>query len=126
MLVVDDLLEWGKEGEEGSAGGGAGVDGDGGGGKYAAWDGTALAREFLRTEGSALLNRFFQADGDVQLGRCEQQNERDRITIMSSKPRWFVTVPGDRFAGVAYRVSVCGRLGCGRAPRLTRVIYTHL
>lgn len=61
MLVVDDLLEWSGEGDEGPAagGGGGGVD----------WDGTALGLEFLRSEGKALLVRYFEADGEVQRAR---------------------------------------------------------
>ena len=61
MLVVDDLLEWSGEGDEGPAGGGGGGAGD--------WDGTALGLEFLRREGSALLRRYFAADGEVQRAR---------------------------------------------------------
>lgn len=58
MLVVDDLLEWSGEGDEGPGGGG-GVN----------WDGTALGLEFLRSEGRALLVRYFVADGEVQRAR---------------------------------------------------------
>ncbi|CAM9892609.1 unnamed protein product [Scytosiphon promiscuus] len=56
MLVVDDLLEWRGDGDEGPSGAGAG----------ASWDGTALGRHFLREEGRALLVRYFEADGEVQ------------------------------------------------------------
>lgn len=57
MLVVDDLLEWKGEGDEGPSGAGA------------CWDGTALGRQFLRDEGHALLVRYFVADGEVQRWR---------------------------------------------------------
>lgn len=91
VLVVDDLLEWRREGDAGPAGDRytgqeavksevnegcnrmsgqtklrsppAGREG------YSLWDGTAVAREYLCDEGTALLNRFFQADGEVQRGR---------------------------------------------------------
>ena len=81
VLVVDDLLEWNGEGDEGPVG----VGGEGGGvvdegeasrrdhdrrsSRAAEWDGTALGREFLRSEGTALLRRYFVADGEVQRGR---------------------------------------------------------
>lgn len=91
-LVVDDLLEWSGEGDEGPSerrGGDPGADGGergrtgggvapgGGGGRemevevvaYASWDGTALGREYLCREGAALLRRYFVADGEVQRGR---------------------------------------------------------
>lgn len=83
MLVVDDLLEWSGEGDEGPAGrGGGDGDGEGGGGRVgegapdgreevacASWDGTELGREYLCREGCALLRRYFVADGEVQRGR---------------------------------------------------------
>lgn len=80
VLVVDDLLEWGGEGDEGPAGvDGGGAVGEGGGGRHggggrrsscaAEWDGTVLGREFLRREGTALLRRYFMADGEFQRGR---------------------------------------------------------
>lgn len=79
MLVVDDLLDWSGEGDEGPLAGFSGVEGVvsgcGGGqdagaeGVAAEWDGTALGREFLRREGSAVLRRYFVADGEVQRGR---------------------------------------------------------
>ena len=65
MLVVDDLLEWSGEGDEGPAGGGTA----GEGGVGVDWDGTALGFEFLRSEGRALLERYFIADGEVQRTR---------------------------------------------------------
>lgn len=58
MLVVDDLLEWSGDGDEGPGGGGA-----------AGWDGKALGLEFLRREGGNLLVRYFVADGEVQRAR---------------------------------------------------------
>ena len=59
MLVVDDLLDWSGDGDEGPAGGGGGVQ----------WDGAGLGLEFLRSEGRALLARYFVADGEVQRAR---------------------------------------------------------
>lgn len=72
ILVVDDLLAWSGEGDEGPAGDGFGAtegNMDGTGQGRTAWDGTALAHEYLRAEGSALVNRYFQADGEIQRGR---------------------------------------------------------
>ena len=74
-LVVDDLLDWGGEGDTGprvgndAAGEAAGSSSDRGSTRGPSWDGTALSREFLRNEGSALLKRYFVADGGLQRGR---------------------------------------------------------